>query len=134
MFDIIVYGDPVSKGSTRAFVPKGWKRAVVTAANPKTKIWEKTIRDTCSELSLTPDSLPWRVRIKFAMKRPQKMPKGRTHHTVKPDLDKLTRCVLDALTGIAWVDDAQVVSITAVKTYCSGTDGPHVRIKGWSHG
>ena len=33
-----------------------------------------------------------------------------------PDLDKLVRAVLDALTGIAWLDDKQVVTIVAHRT------------------
>jgi Holliday junction resolvase RusA-like endonuclease len=32
-------------------------------------------------------------------------------------LDKLIRAVLDALTGIAYIDDGQVVEITASKIY-----------------
>jgi crossover junction endodeoxyribonuclease RusA len=30
-----------------------------------------------------------------------------------PDLDKLCRAVLDALTGVAWLDDKQVVALDA---------------------
>jgi Holliday junction resolvase RusA-like endonuclease len=33
-----------------------------------------------------------------------------------PDLDKLTRAILDALTAVVWLDDRQVVSLTATKT------------------
>ena len=60
------------------------------------------------------------------------MPRGRTvkrtHPTVKPDVDKLERAVLDALT-IAWVwgDDAQVVSGTRGKRYADEC-APGVRI------
>ena len=38
-------------------------------------------------------------------------------HTKKPDIDKLVRLVLDALTGIAYVDDSQVVLLYAEKSY-----------------
>lgn len=34
-----------------------------------------------------------------------------------PDLDKLCRALLDALTGVLYVDDAQVVQLAAVKRY-----------------
>ena len=37
--------------------------------------------------------------------------------TVKPDIDKLTRAVLDALTHHAYDDDCQVVSLNVVKLY-----------------
>lgn len=35
----------------------------------------------------------------------------------RPDLDKLIRAVLDAMTGVAFVDDAQVVALNVGKEY-----------------
>ena len=35
--------------------------------------------------------------------------------TVKPDVDNLAKTVLDALNGVAWADDAQVVELHCVK-------------------
>lgn len=35
----------------------------------------------------------------------------------KPDVDKLERAVLDALTGVLWADDSQVVILSADKVY-----------------
>ena len=37
--------------------------------------------------------------------------------TSSPDVDKLCRAVLDALTGIAYLDDAQVTAICGTKVY-----------------
>lgn len=37
----------------------------------------------------------------------------------RPDVDKLGRAVLDALTGIVWRDDCQVVGLTMTKRYGS---------------
>jgi Holliday junction resolvase RusA-like endonuclease len=39
------------------------------------------------------------------------------HHVVKPDTTKLVRALEDALTGVVWRDDAQVVIQHAVKSY-----------------
>ena len=36
----------------------------------------------------------------------------------KPDLDKLQRSTLDALTGVLFKDDSQVSAIFAIKCYC----------------
>ena len=44
-------------------------------------------------------------------------PSAPLFHTSKPDLDKLVRCIKDALTGIAWKDDAQVSLVCATKVY-----------------
>ena len=46
----------------------------------------------------------------------------------KPDLDKLARAVLDALTGIVWVDDAQVVDLVLTKRYAD-LAGPGVDVR-----
>jgi Holliday junction resolvase RusA-like endonuclease len=43
----------------------------------------------------------------------------------KPDIDNVTKIILDALNGLAYEDDAQVVKITAEKFY---SDRPRVEI------
>ena len=52
------------------------------------------------------------------------LPRGKTvkrkQPAVKPDLDKLVRAVLDALTGYCYKDDGQVVRVVAVKEYADG--------------
>ena len=114
----------------RAFVPKGWTRPIITAASKRTSEWERRVRDFASAQGwqVIADQ-PFRVRLVFALRRPKRMPKARRDMIVKPDLDKLTRAVLDALTGVVWHDDAQVVRLVAVKRYISTTDEePHVDI------
>lgn len=37
--------------------------------------------------------------------------------TVRPDLDNLVKLVLDALNGVAYADDSQIVRIHAFKKY-----------------
>lgn len=37
------------------------------------------------------------------------------HDTHKPDIDNVIKLVLDALNGVAYDDDAQVVSVTGIK-------------------
>ena len=47
-------------------------------------------------------------------------PKGRQVRAVpcvRPDLDKLDRALLDALTGVAYHDDGQVVALSSRKVY-----------------
>jgi len=55
-------------------------------------------------------------------------------HTVKPDLDKLERAVLDGLADICFGDDAVVVKITGSKFY-SPTEGVQItyrKAKPWT--
>ncbi len=37
--------------------------------------------------------------------------------TVKPDLDKLVRAIMDSLSSVVWRDDAQVAQVRATKLY-----------------
>lgn len=55
------------------------------------------------------------INLMFCMPKPSSV--KRSIPSTRPDLDKLIRAVLDALTGIAYVDDGQVVEITASKIY-----------------
>lgn len=48
---------------------------------------------------------------------------------VKPDGDKLLRAVADALTGITYTDDAQVVSWRGVKVYADRQPGAVIEVR-----
>jgi Holliday junction resolvase RusA-like endonuclease len=53
----------------------------------------------------------------------------REYHTGKPDRDNLDKSVMDALKGLAWVDDQQVCAGFIEKWYASGDEQPHVWIR-----
>jgi len=44
-------------------------------------------------------------------------PSAPEYHTKTPDVDNLAKFVMDALTGLFWKDDSQIISLTVVKTY-----------------
>jgi Holliday junction resolvase RusA-like endonuclease len=121
-----VYGVPIQKGSARAFMPKGAKYPVVTSDTRRgLKEWERSIRDAAQTHAgvLLVDAV--RVSVWFVLPRPVSLPKKVRYHTKKPDIDKLARAVLDALTGVLWKDDSQVVQLTAWKSYqIDATDTP----------
>lgn len=117
MLKFTVYGTPRPQGSTRAFIPKGWKRAVITTDNTRLKPWRQSISETV--MALQPQLLDGPVVLcaDFFFKRPRSAPKSRLRPSVKPDADKLLRAILDSLTGILYRDDAQVVTILGRKHY-----------------
>ena len=45
------------------------------------------------------------------------MLEGAIKPTKKPDIDNMQKAVLDALNGLAWDDDSQIVKVTAEKEY-----------------
>lgn len=68
----------------------------------------------------------------FQLPVPKSMPsrkRGWFTHTTRPDVDKLTRALLDPLKGITWVDDSQVAYATVNKVYAwEGNPGAFVII------
>lgn len=72
---------------------------------------------------------PIQLTITFVMPRPKAMvwkrrPMPRVHHTKKPDLDNLEKSLMDALTGIVWRDDSQVVWKSSTKWIAAGNEQP----------
>ena len=138
MIGFFVPGTPVPKGSAKAFVVKG--RAIVTQTNrEKQRPWASLISYTAQEVGIEPAAGAVELAMVFTMPRPKSHYRtGKfsgelrlnqpIYHTAKPDLDKLIRCVLDALTGIAYWDDSQVVEIRAVKMY-GERPGVQVRVE-----
>lgn len=114
-FNIFLNGVPQSKGSIKAFVVGG--RARLTSDNPKLKSWQSSMvqRVALVRPPTIPAGVPVYVRLIFVMPRPASRP-SRIRQTlanwcvVKPDIDKLTRAVLDVLTQAGvYADDNQVV-------------------------
>lgn len=50
----------------------------------------------------------------------------------KPDLDNAVKLCLDALNGLAFVDDSQVVSMSAWRRWARPEEAPHTLIELWA--
>lgn len=125
MLQLVVYGTPVPQGSTKAFLPKGWKRPIITSDNTKLKPWRQAIVDEARGWAAKHG--PWtrevalELYVVFYLRRPASAPRRVVEPTKLPDLDKLVRAVGDGLTDAGvWTDDAQVVEISARKAYAGG--------------
>ena len=57
------------------------------------------------------------VAARYTFARPKGKDRHRPYPCVRPDADKLARALLDALTGIAYFDDGQVVGLSIRKVY-----------------
>ncbi len=66
---------------------------------------------------------PVSVEILFLMQRPKSLPKKVKHHVKKPDIDNLTKAILDGLNGVLWKDDSQVCELVARKIYTRDEPG-----------
>lgn len=117
MTRFVVFGAPATKGSTVSFV--GVDGRVVTKADSKgLASWTQAVGWAARAAGVSCVLRPTAVQViaVFQLTKP-KSERKRTYPTVKPDADKLTRALLDALTGVAYEDDAQVVTLTTLKRY-----------------
>lgn len=134
-----VVGVAQSKGSMRAFLPKGSQRPIVTSTNRSLRSWETLVRGAASEAvtrlgwPLPSTDTPLTAYVSVALPRPKSLGKRQAAHTKRPDLDKLVRGVLDALTGIIYLDDSQIVSVQATKQYAHGDEPPCCWIRVTEH-
>lgn len=77
---------------------------------------------------------PLSVTMVFVMPRPgnriwKKRAMPRELCVKKPDVDNLYKSSADALTGLAFRDDAQIVQATVEKWIAAGDEAAHVRIR-----
>lgn len=137
-----VLGKPQPAGSKRAFairkggVPTG--QIAVTDANKHAKSWQREVRDAaidaivattdCDYDYFQPLAGPVNLSLTFYVQRPKgHYGTGRNADklkdsapslpTTKPDALKLARGTEDALTGIVYRDDSQVVDLRVRKLY-----------------
>lgn len=133
MIRFTVYGTPQTAGSKRSFVPldkvtkKPFRRAgggvVVSTvdANPKSGDWKNLIAsEAAKHVSGTLLDGPLVVTITFYRVRPKGhfrggvnssmlKPSAPPYPDVKPDVLKLARAVEDAMSGVLYRDDSQIV-------------------------
>lgn len=119
-----VYGIPQTKGSAKGFVVPGKfggkARAIITNDNPKNKCWAQTVSAMAQQFR--PSDGLWdgavKVTLIFHLPTPKSLPKRTpSFATKRPDIDKCTRSVLDALKGVIYSDDSRVVGLEVFKVY-----------------
>lgn len=69
----------------------------------------------------------------ISKKRRLEMLEGRELPLKKPDIDNIVKVVADALNGVAYHDDTQVVNVIAAKTY-SAVEGLDVTVEEYIDG
>lgn len=126
-----VPGVPQPGGSKRGYPVKtktGKVRVAIVEDARHNAPWRAKVSLAASSHFDTPFRGPVEAHFEFVMPRPKRhygtgrrasflRPDAATAHTIYPDTTKLIRSTEDALKGIAWMDDAQVVAQSAVKFY-----------------
>ena len=126
-FRLEVRGIPKAQARARAFAFKKGERTHVRMYDPETsRDWKRTVaHEAALAWAQPPLSGPVMVDLRFALPRPKSLPKRVLHHVKKPDLDNLAKAVKDALRGIVYNDDSQVVCLKVSKAY-SPTPGVQI--------
>jgi len=114
----VVLGQPIPQGSMRGFRRGATGVAIVASNGPSLGPWRSAVTAAAVDAMNGAQAIdsPVEVKVTFTFVRPQSV-KGRKYPAVKPDIDKLIRAVLDALTSVCFTDDARVVHIDAWKRY-----------------
>lgn len=138
-----VPGIPATQGSKRPFVNKKTGKAIVVEDCKQNRPWRTDVKAFASEAYDGPllDG-PLRLTAEFRLPRPKGhygsgrnaelvKPNSPAYPNVKPDLSKLTRALEDALKGVIWLDDSQVVAHDIRKVYALRGQvlGAHVEVE-----
>lgn len=149
MTTFFVCGVPAPQGSKRAIpIKRGGvhtgKVSLLESAGDKLKQWRRAVSAVAAQHE--PITGPVGVHVTFGMHRPKShygtgknagvlKPSSPQHHAVKPDIDKLARATLDALTTSRLIeDDSRVIDLRATKIYIEpgGTTGAAITITPWT--
>lgn len=114
MWSFFVDGVPATKGS--------WKvnRGKLRPDNERERPWANAVAWTAKSAGVKPLTGPVKLTIDLYFPRPKKPTNS---FPSKNDVDKLARSAMDAMTGIAWLDDQQVIRLVVGKDYVSRNVG-----------
>lgn len=116
VLNVHVFGLPVPQARPRAFQTSAGR---IRMYDPATcKDWKRTVlAQVLPAKPPAPAEGPLVMDLVFELPRPKSAPKRVQHPTTRPDLDNLLKAIKDALRGVVYRDDSQIVALTATKKY-----------------
>jgi Holliday junction resolvase RusA-like endonuclease len=131
-------GEPRGKGRPRATVRAGFARVYTDAATRK---YEASVRAVAQKAMAGRDPLegPLSLSLRFRMPIPKSatkrakagMASGEIAHCSRPDLDNCQKALMDAMNGVVFCDDGQVVRAFTTKLYAE-QPGVDVRVEAFA--
>lgn len=119
---VTVPGEAAPQGSKRAFMRGG--RIALVESSKRVRPFRDSVAIAAVAEGATIIDGPVELHVVFTFARPKShftskgaIRSGAPDYPGKSDIDKLCRAVADALTGIAYRDDSQVVRLVAHKRY-----------------
>lgn len=128
-FICFIEGAPVAQGRPRFTTRGGYARAYDP---PKSKEWKEEVARQIKLSLPSPYPLfkegPLVVNLDFYMPKPKSLPKKVIDHVKKPDLDNLGKAIKDAMNGLVYKDDSQVVHLIIRKMYAITKPGVNIEV------
>jgi Holliday junction resolvase RusA-like endonuclease len=127
---IEIPGEPCGQGRPR-FARRG--NFTVAYDPPKSKNWKATAQQHMKYVMCDrpPLSGPLSVRVTARFTCPKtdcrkREPRPERWHAKKPDAENVSKAVLDAATGVVYLDDSQVARLTVLKRIAAQGAAPYV--------
>lgn len=120
VLDLRVFGLPVAqqRARVRIFTSKAGQPIASLYDPAKSRDWKRTV--TAQVLPVKPPA-PVEgalvLSLDFYFPRPKSLPKREIQHIKRPDLDNCVKAIKDALRGVVYRDDSQIVVLHASKGY-----------------
>lgn len=127
MITFEVLGNPVTQGSGKAITDRAGNARYIPDHRGPLTVWRSSIAHAAqlaADGAFAERGVPVWVSVTFRLQRPRSAPKRVVRPTTKPDLDKLARACLDAMSGVLFADDSQVVSLHVQKEYAGEAQAP----------
>lgn len=128
--ELVVHGEAQTAGSKKGFVNKKTGKVIITDDAKRSRPWKQQVSGTAYEAMAGVPAFDGAVDVEVTFYRAR--PAGHfgtgrnsqfvkdsapAYPTTRPDVDKLSRAILDALTGIVYTDDARIRRKVAEKDF-----------------
>jgi Holliday junction resolvase RusA-like endonuclease len=133
-FLLTIPAEPIAQGRPRLSSRGGFARAYDP---PKSRSWKALVADFAEKAMrdqgiTKPMEGPLMVKIRFGFPLPKsqyrKNPKPMMWHMKRPDLDNLYKGVIDAMEGIVYPRDSEIVKVIMDKVIVPQGEAPYVNL------
>jgi Holliday junction resolvase RusA-like endonuclease len=134
MIQFTVYGEPVAQGRPRATMINGHIRMYDPKKSRDFKEYVKLVASEHRPEKLLEGPISLVVKVykptlkSFSKKKKAAAEAGQLRPTSKPDVSNYLKLIEDALTGVIWKDDSQIIDCSISKYY-SETPRTEIQIK-----
>lgn len=135
MTTFFVPGVPAPQGS-KSFKGMRGGKPILVESSKKVGPWRQVVAQVAALKLREPLDGPITLDLEFVMPRTKAMGKKPAPPMVQaPDIDKLVRSTCDALSGVAYGDDSQVVKLGALKRRAEHGEqtGAHITVNHYEH-